>query len=272
MYHPFSIGETVKSAWNILKKNFVPLVVYSLISLFIYGVVDFFNNFIFIGNDRLSKFIIDIIQLIIQSYLALSFYKLILTLMDREFYEFEFRDIVPSFKMTFNFVLIGIAYAVLIAIALFINVVIEHTINQFTVILNIFRFLESVLMLYLLLRSIFCVCFIVDDDSSPFESLKQSFEATKDNFFKTVAMFLIVIGFVIALLIPVIVISHLFNWDDDNSPYASKLMYYCWLLLAFPAVQVLIMVTYRKLVYSHKDVDDNDFLETNWYGVKSRVE
>jgi hypothetical protein len=40
-------------------------------------------------------------------------------------------------------------------------------------------------------------------------------------------------------------------------------MYYCWVLLAFPAVQVLIMVTYRKLVYSHKDVDDNDFLETN---------
>jgi hypothetical protein len=263
MYHAFSIGETVKTAWNVLKKNFVPLLVYSFISLFIYEVVNFFNTFIFVADDKLSMIIVDIIQMIIQCYLALSFYKLILTLMDREFYEFEFKDIVPSFKMTLNFVVIGFVYAILIAMLLFINVMIEHTIEQDTLILNIFRFLESMLMLYLLLRSIFCVCFIVDDDSNPIESLKQSFEATKDNFFKTLAMFLIVIGFVVALLIPVIVISHLFDIDDDNNAYASKLMYYCWVLLAFPAVQVLIMVTYRKLVYSHKDVDDNDFLETN---------
>jgi len=263
MYHPFSIGETIKSAWNILKKNFVPLVVYSAISLFIYELVDFFNTFIFIGDDKVTIFVTILIQMVIQAYLALSFYKLILTLMDKEYYEFEFRDIVPSFKMMINFVLIAFAYGVLIAVLLFINVVIEHTIAEYDAILTIFRILELFLIMYLLLRSIFCVCFIVDDDSNPIESLKQSFEATKDNLLKTLAMFLIVLGFMIAVLIPIIAIKELLGLDDDNGTYIIKLMYYCWFILTFPAVQVLIMVTYRKLVYSHQDVDDDDFLETN---------
>jgi len=262
MYHPFSIAETIKTAWNILKKNFIPLVVYSAISLFINEIVDFFNAFIFVGDDRLSQFIVILIQMLIQSYLALSFYKLILTLMDKEYYEFEFKDIIPTFKMTFNFILIAIAYGILIAILLFINVFIEHNIAEYDTILAIFRVVESCLILYLLLRSIFCVCFIVDDDSNPIESLKQSFEATKDNFFKTLAMFFIVIGFMIAVLIPIFVIVQLLGVDEENGGYIIKLMFYCWFILTFPAVQVLIMVTYRKLVYSHLDVDD-DIAETN---------
>jgi len=262
MYHAFSIAETVRTAWKVLKKNFIPLVVYSAISLFINEIVDFFNAFIFVGDDRLSKFIIIFIQMIIQSYLALSFYKLILTLMDKEYYDFEFKDIVPSFKMTFNFIIIAFGYAVLIALLLFINVLIEHRIEEYDTILGIFRVLELIFILYLLLRSIFCVCFIVDDDSSPIESLKQSFEATKDNFFKTLIMFLIVLGFMVAVLIPIFLIVQLLGLDEDNGAYVIKLMYYVWFILTFPAVQVLIMVTYRKLVYSHLDVDD-DIAETN---------
>ena len=143
MYHPFSIAETLKTAWNILKKNFIPLVVYSAISLFINELVDFFNAFIFVGDDRLSQFIIILIQMLIQSYLALSFYKLILTLMDKEYYEFEFKEIIPSFKMTFNFILIAIGYGILIAVLLFINVFIEHNIAEYDTILTIFRVVES---------------------------------------------------------------------------------------------------------------------------------
>jgi len=158
MYHPFSIAETIKVAWNTLKKNFVPLVVYSAISLFINGLVDFFNAFIFVGDDRISQFSTIIIQMIIQAYLALSFYKLILTLMDREYYEFEFKDIVPSFKMAFNFIVIAFAYAVLISVLLFVNVLIERYIAYNDTILAIFRIVECGFVLYLLLRSIFCNC------------------------------------------------------------------------------------------------------------------
>ena len=262
MYHPFSIAETMKTAWNVLKKNFIPLVVYSAISLFINGVVDFFNAFIFVGDDRLTQFLIVIIQMIVQSYLALSFYKLILTLMDKEYYEFDFKEIIPSFRMAGSFILIAFAYAIFIAFLLFINVWIERSIDQYDTILLVYRIIVLLFMLFLLLRSIFCVCFIVDDNSGPFESLRQSFEITKDNFFKTLAMFFIVLGIMIGVLIPIFLIIVLTGMDEQNGVYIQKLMFYCWFILTFPAVQVIIMVSYRKLVYSHKDVDD-DFAETN---------
>jgi hypothetical protein len=261
MYHPFSIAETIKVAWNTLKKNFIPLVVYSAISLFINGLVDFFNAFIFVGDDRISQFSTIIIQMIIQAYLALSFYKLILTLMDKEYYEFEFKDIVPSFKMAFNFIVIAFAYAVLISVLLFVNVLIERYIAYNDTILAIFRIAECCFVLYLLLRSIFCICFIVDDDSLPIESLKQSFEITKDNFFKTLGIFFIIIGVLIAALVPILIVILLSGINQDTGEYIWRLAFYCWFILTFPFVQVIIMVTYRKLVYSHLDVDD-DISET----------
>jgi len=257
MYHPFSITETIATAWRILKRNFITLIVYSIISLFVYEVVDFFNNFIFIDDNRISQLIVVLLQMIVQAYLALSFYKLILTLMDREFYEFSFRDILPSLKMTLNFVLIALLYGVLIALFVFVNLLVERSFGASV----LFKLLELIIILYLLLRSIFCVCFIIDDDSKPFESLKQSFEITKDNFFKTLGIFAIIIAVMVLVLIPVIVLINVFHLDQDGEGYIFKLAFYCWFLLTFPFVQVIIMVAYRKLVYSHLDVDD-DITET----------
>jgi hypothetical protein len=264
MYHPFSIAETIKTAWNILKKNFIPLVVYSAISLFINGLVDFFNAFLFVGDDRVSQFITIFIQMIIQAYLALSFYKLILALMDKEYYEFDFKEIIPSFKMAFNFIVIAFAYALLIFVLLFVNLIIERNVADNDLILTIFRIAECCFVLFLLLRSIFCICFIVDDDSLPIESLRQSFDITKDNFFKTLGVFFIIIGILIAALIPIFVVILISGINQDTGEYIWKLAFYCWFILTFPFVQVIIMVTYRKLVYSHLDVDDDDEIaETN---------
>ena len=252
MYHPFSVTETIRIAWNVLKNNFVTLIVYSIATLFVYELVDFFNAFIFVDDDRFNQFIIIFLQIIVQAYLALSFYKLILTLMDKEFYEFEFRDVLPSIKMTFNFVIIAILYGILIAALLFVNLLVERNFGNSIV----FQILELLFLLFLLLRSIFCVCFIVDEDSKPLESLKQSFEITKHNFFKTLGIFAIIILIMILVLVPVIVLINLFSLDDKGGGYIFKLAFYCWFLITFPFVQVIIMVTYRKLVFSRLDVDD----------------
>jgi len=257
MYHPFSISQTIATAWTVLKKNFSTLIVYSIVSLFVYEMVDFFNNFIFVDQDRWSQFALIFAQMTVQAYLALSFYKLILILIDKEFYEFSFRDILPSLKMTFNFVIIAILYGVLIALFLFVNLLVERNFGVSLVC----QILELLIILYLLLRSIFCVCFIVDDDSKPFESLRQSFEITKDNFFKTIGIFVIIILIIILVLIPVILIIDIFGLDRPEYGIIFKLSFYIWFLLTFPFVQVIIMVAYRKLVYSHLDVDD-DISET----------
>jgi hypothetical protein len=258
MYHPFSVAETIKTAWNVLKRNFIPLIVYSVISLFIYEFVDFLKAFILIDDDIVSRLLIILMQMVVQAYIGLSFYKLILTLMDREYYEFEFKDILPSFKMAFNFIVIGLLLGILFAFLFFFYVVAEKYLGY----PRIFEALELILILYIGLRCIFCICFIVDDNSDPWESLKQSFEITKDNFFKTLSIFIIIIAILALVLIPVIAIMHFFGLDEDNGGFIFRLAFYCWFILTFPFIQVIIMVTYRKLVYSHLDVDD-DIAETN---------
>ena len=116
--------------------------------------------------------------------------------------------------------------------------------------------LEILAVGYLLIRSIFCLCFIVDEDSGPVESLKQSFYITWNNFFKVVGLILIVVGFIALLLVLInLVITLLF--DVDSSSYVAKIAAIFWFALSFPLVQVMIMVSYRKLVYSHKDIDDD---------------
>ena len=257
MYHEFSIAETIKASWHVLKKNFVPLVVYSFISLFVTELLEFFKDFIFISDDRISDIVIWFIQMAVQAFLTLSFYKLILTLIDREYYEFSFKDILPSFRMLFNFVIIALAYVLLIAIFVLIDLIFERAFSDYGVLLTLFKILEICSLIYLLLRSVFCICFIIDDDSSPVESLKQSFAITQDNFFKTLAMLAIILVFMVVALIPIFIIFILCGVNQESSPFAQKLMFYCWFLLSFPVVQVIIIETYRKLVYSHQDLDDD---------------
>jgi uncharacterized membrane protein len=253
MYHPFTIADTLKASWEVLRKNFITLIIYSVISLFVYGFINFITLFLTVEDSLLNLLILFFLQMITQSYLALSFYKLILTLMDREFYEFSLKDILPSIKMTFNFVVIAFAYTVLVVILFFVN----RPLENYEGLLFLAQMSEMILVLFLLVRSIFCVCFIVDDDSQPFESLKQSFGITKDNFFKTLFIGIIIVGIMILTLIPIVSILSLFKPNKDSLDFLFKISFYLWLVIAFPIVQVIIMVTYRKLVYSHLDVDDD---------------
>jgi uncharacterized membrane protein len=84
-----------------------------------------------------------------------------------------------------------------------------------------------------------CTCFIVDDGSGPFESVRQSYQLIKGNFFKYFILFIIIetMLFIASLTILGIV-------------------------FVLPFVNIILVVAYRKLVYSHQDVDD-DIAETN---------
>jgi len=258
MLHPFSVIGTLKSSWAVLRKNFVTLIIYSIVSLFVYGFLNFLSIILFINDSLVSQVILFCLQIMIQSYLTLGFYKLILTLMDKEYYEFEFKEIMPSVKMAFNFIAIILAYTFLVVMLVFLNKFLE----PYESILVIAEGLEMILVLFLLVRSIFCVCFIVDDDSMPTESLKQSFEITSGNFFNTLFIGVIIIIIMIVTLIPFVSILSLFKPNRDSIDYLIKISFYLWFVVAFPTVQVIIMVTYRKLIYSHLDVDDDDIAET----------
>jgi len=252
MYHPFSIAETIKTAWDVIKKNYISLIVYSIISLICYEIISFFTGFIVVYDNEYSQVAFVFFMMLVQSYLVLSFYKLILTLMDREYYEFEFKDILPSLKMALSFVTIGVLYTVLIGTIIFLNL----QMSAYPMMQKVLDKVEILAIGYLLIRSVFCLCFIVDEDSGPVESLKQSFYITWNNFFKVLGLILIVVGFIALLLLIInLVITLLF--DVDSNSYIAKIAAICWFAVSFPTVQVMIMATYRKLVYSHKDLDDD---------------
>ena len=101
---------------------------------------------------------------------------------------------------------------------------------------------------------------MVDEDSHAYEALLQSFLITKDHFFKTLGIVLIILGFMVGTLLIILTFIGLSQPEEDS--YVFRLAFYLWFVIAFPTVQVLVMVTYRKLVYAHQDIDDG-FAETD---------
>ena len=238
MYHPFSIAETFKTAWNVTKKNFLTIIIYSAIITVLLGIVQFFNAFVDVSSDTFTQFLVFLILMIIQTYATLGLYKLIFTLIDNEYYEFEFSQLVPTMKMVFSFIAICLFLAFAIVT---LNLGIEQGLRNYPEnVTQIVQILEVMLILYAALRYMFCACFIVDDNSGPIESLRQSRLLTKSHMIHLLGL--------LGIMVLVIAIGFF---------VVGKAV-----LVLYPFVNVVLIVTYRKLVFSNLDVDD-DVAETH---------
>ncbi len=68
MYHPFSVTETIGTAWSILKKNFATIAVYTLLAfVIINGYWLCYLRFIF------DRYYLNIIRLLFYPRLGISF-------------------------------------------------------------------------------------------------------------------------------------------------------------------------------------------------------
>jgi hypothetical protein len=186
--------------------------------------------------------IVSFLLIWVQAYTTLGLYKLIFTLIDSEYYDFEFSQVIPKVKMIWSYLVVVFIIAFIITN---LTILIEYLDNkpdlQFVV-----KILAGVGGLYLALRSMFFNTFIVDDASGPIESIKQSFELTRGYLLKVVLILGIIILFIalpakLAQYYPIVSIAIIFT---------------------YPFVNIILAVTYRKLVYSHQDIDD-DIAETN---------
>jgi hypothetical protein len=233
MYHPFSVAETIKTAWDILKKNFSVIAVYSLVAFcIILGFGFFIYNLI---TDELIVSIGILVLLIGVSFIFLGFIKLVFQLMDGEFYDFEFSDIVPKIKMLFSYLVLLIMVSTLSLIMTNAIKSLNEGWTQSLLGILIGLFFQFFFLFYFPI----CTCFIVDDESGPFESIAQSYQLIKGNFLKYLLLFILIEAIIFVGSITVI-----------------------GMLFAMPFVNILIVTAYRKLIYSHQDVDD-DIAETN---------
>jgi uncharacterized membrane protein len=232
MYHPFSVTETLNIAWHILKKNFATIAVYAILAFIIFFGSGFVMNFLL--GDITLKWIGFAITMIIVSFLFLGYIKLIFQLIDKEYYDFEFSDIVPRIKMILSYILLVIIISTIyVFVSRGINSLddglVQHLLGIFVAVIA-----EIFFLFYLPI----CACFIVDDNSGPFESVIQSFNLIRGNTLKYFLLFVLIEAMVFVGALTVI-----------------------GLLFVVPFVNILLAVAYRKLVFSHLDVDD-DISET----------
>ncbi|MBS1525169.1 MAG: hypothetical protein JST19_05935 [Bacteroidetes bacterium] len=232
MYHPFSVPDTLKTAWYLLKRNISIVAIYSLIGFAIVMVMSFVIYFVLYGNLLTSLGIVTLLVGI--SFIFLGFIKLVFQLIDKEYYDFEFRDIVPDIKMLFSYLLLLILVSTL---SVFITNAIKALDQGWTQsILGIVTWIFF--QFFFLFYFPICACFIVDDSSGPFESVIQSMQLIKGNFLKYFLLFAVIEVMVFVGSVTIV-----------------------GMLFVIPFVNIILVVAYRKLIYSHQDVDD-DLSET----------
>jgi hypothetical protein len=219
------------------EKQFCRDHIFSIISFVILGVLGTVIGFVYSPDDFLGSMVLFFIEVVIQAYTTLGLYKLIFTVIDSELYEFEFRQVLPGFKMLYSYIVVAFIIAFIVADVGFLLARLDAYDTLQFVLKNVF----IVVALYFALRIMFFITFIVDDKSGPLESIMQSFKLTKGYFIKVVLILLIIL---ILIAIPAY-ISGFF-------PLASLLI-----IVTYPFVSIILAVTYRKLVYSHQDVDDD---------------
>jgi hypothetical protein len=232
MYHPFSVSDTFKTAWYLLKRNFPVISIYSLLG-FLCVVVLSTIIYIFLNGNVVTS--IGIVVLLVSiSFIFLGFIKLIFQLIDREYYDFAFGDIVPGIKMLFSYLLLLIMVSTLSVLITNAIKALDEGLTQNILGIVVGGFFQFFFLFYFPI----CACFIVDDSSGAIESVAQSFMLIKGNFLKYLLLFVIIEAMVFVGTVTVI-----------------------GMLFVIPFVNILLVVAYRKLIYSKQDVDD-DLAET----------
>lgn len=232
MYHPFSVADTVKTAWYLLKRNFSVISIYSLLG-FLCVIAFSTIIYIFLNGNVVTS--IGIVFLLVSiSFIFLGFIKLIFQLIDKEYYDFEFRDIIPGVKMLFSYLLLLIMVSTLSVLITNAIKALDEGLTQNILGIVIGGFFQFFFLFYFPI----CACFIVDDSSGAIESVAQSFMLIKGNFLKYLLLFVIIEVMVFVGTVTVI-----------------------GMLFVIPFVNILLVVAYRKLIYSKQDVDD-DLAET----------
>ncbi len=239
MEQSFSVFDILETSWDITRKNFLVIMGYSVVAFVTLAIVQFASMYLMGMNNALITVVAYFVILIINSFATLGFYKLTFLLIDSEEEEdFSFSSIVPSWKNIFSFmsltILLGLIvatfsliYEQLLKIGSFEDFV--ELVKANPVYLEFFAVIAFILLMLATLRFMFFPCFIVDDDSLAFESLRQSKTLTQDNLLKILAVLAMVIGF-IAL---------------------GFLAFGVGIVITYPFVNVILVVTYRRLVNAY---------------------
>ena len=238
MDNSFSVIDILETSWEITRKNILVILGYSLAAFALLASVQFLLFFIMTIQNEFVNMVGLFVILIANSIATLGFYKLTFNLIDHEEEKISWNTFIPTWRNISSFMSLTLLLGLIVAsLSLFYTKL--NSITSFYQIMQIilsnptYKGFAAViafsLLMIIAMRFMFFPCFIVDDDSSSFESLRQSKTLTQDNLLKIIAVFAIVIGFIalgfLALGVGIIV--------------------------TYPFTNVILVVTYRKLVNNY---------------------
>ncbi|ADY51190.1 hypothetical protein Pedsa_0613 [Pseudopedobacter saltans DSM 12145] len=239
----FSVIEVLETAWDITKKNFIVIVGYSLMAFISLFVVQFVSTFLIASSNVFINFITLFLVLIVNSIATLGFYKLAFHLIDYEDQEVTFKSVLPSWQNISSFISLTLLLGFIVASLNLIYVKLDglstfhefvETLKESPAIMEILATIALILILLITMRFMFFPCFIVDDNSTSFESLRQSRQLTENNLMKIITVLLVVVGFIVLGFLALGV----------------------GIIVTYPFTNIILVVTYRKLVNTYGVIEE----------------
>lgn len=197
MNSTFSIKETYSKAWKAVKEN-----IWVLVGLLIGYTILSFTLSLLMGDSTNASSMASIISIILGSIFTLGYYRNIFQALDGE--EPQFSAYGQESRKFLKYIGASIIYAFIVIVG-FALVIIPG--------------------IYLALRLQFYQAFIVDEDCGAIESLKRSWEITKDH-----AMELFLLGLVMILIIII-----------------GMLLFGVGIFIATPVIYAMYLIVYRIL-------------------------
>lgn len=241
----FSVIEVLETAWDITKKNFIVIVGYSLMAFISLFVVQFVSTFLIASSNLFINFLTLFLVLIVNSIATLGFYKLAFHLIDYEGEEVTFSSVIPSWQNISSFIsltlLLGFIVATLNLIYVKLNTLASfnefvETVKDSPALVEVLAAVALILVFLLTMRFMFFPCFIVDDNSTSFESLRQSRQLTENNLMKIITVLLVVVGFIVLGFLALGV----------------------GIIVTYPFTNIVLVVTYRKLVNTYGVIQETN--------------
>jgi len=248
MKNSFSVAEVLQTAWDITRKNLLVLMGYSAVAFVSVITLQLLSVFIMSTGNAFLNFIGLAIVLTGNSIATLGFYKLTFKLIDdNENEDFDYKTLIPSWKNISSFISITLLLGFIVAtFTLIYNQLLKlntfasyiETIKSTPYIIGILSFIAFIIFVLAVMRFMFFPCFIIDDNSTSFHSLSQSRELTYGNITRIVTVLLLVIGFIVV----------------------GFLSFGVGIIITYPFTNVILVVTYRKLVYSYEVENSGEHL------------
>src|SRR4051794_41022251 len=145
MYHPFSVSDILKTSWYLFKRNFVTIIVFSVISFILLSSLGIMVQLIIAPEAFAGTMFVSFILILVQAYTTLGLYKLIFTLIDSEYYEFEFKQVLPGFKMIISY----LAVAFILAFIITNFAILVEYLEKYAVVDDIIKTVGVIVALYL---------------------------------------------------------------------------------------------------------------------------